>query len=61
MTIKDQTAIVGVGQTAYAKGLEGSELSLACQAIKAALDDAGLTPAERLTMQPEQGMIKGCR
>ena len=31
MTIKDQTAIVGVGQTAYAKGLEGSELSLACQ------------------------------
>ena len=46
MTIKDQTAIVGVGQTAYAKGLEGSELSLACQAIKAALDDAGLTPAD---------------
>src|SRR4029077_16564897 len=46
MTIKDQTAIVGIGQTAYAKGLEGTELSLACQAIKAALDDAGLTPAD---------------
>src|SRR5947199_827514 len=46
MTIKDRTAIVGIGQTAYAKGLKGSELSLACQAIKAALDDAGLTPAD---------------
>jgi acetyl-CoA acetyltransferase len=46
VTIKDQTAIVGIGQTAYAKGLEGSELSLACQAIKAALDDAGLAPAD---------------
>jgi acetyl-CoA acetyltransferase len=46
VTIKDRTAIVGIGQTAYAKGLEGSELSLACQAIKAALDDAGLAPAD---------------
>jgi len=46
VTIKDRTAIVGVGQTPYAKGLEGTELSLACQAIKAALDDAGIAPSE---------------
>src|SRR4029077_14721599 len=44
--VKDRTAIVGIGQTAYAKALPGSELSLACQAIKAALDDAGLHPSE---------------
>ncbi len=45
-TIKDRTAIVGLGQTAFAKGLEDSELSLACQAISAAIDDAGLRPQD---------------
>ena len=44
--IKDKTAIVGIGQTRFAKGLEDSELSLACQAISAAIDDAGLEPSE---------------
>ena len=44
--IKDRTAVAGIGQTAYAKSLEGTELSLACQAIKAALDDAGIAPSE---------------
>jgi acetyl-CoA acetyltransferase len=44
--IKDQTAIVGIGQTAFGKGLPDSELSLACQAISAALDDAGIDPSE---------------
>ena len=44
--MKDRTAIVGIGQTAFAKALPGSELSLACQAIKAALDDAGVHPSE---------------
>jgi acetyl-CoA acetyltransferase len=44
--IKDRTAIVGIGQTRFAKGLEDSELSLACQAIKAAIDDAGLAPRD---------------
>ncbi|MGZ4691823.1 MAG: thiolase C-terminal domain-containing protein [Acidimicrobiia bacterium] len=46
LSIKDRTAVVGIGQTALAKGLEDSELSLACQAISAAIDDAGLTPAD---------------
>jgi acetyl-CoA acetyltransferase len=45
-TIKDRTAIVGIGQTAFGKGLEDSELSLACQAISMAIDDAGLKPSD---------------
>ncbi len=44
--LKDRTAIAGIGQTAFGKGLEDSELSLACQAIAAAIDDAGLQPAD---------------
>jgi len=44
--LQDSTAIVGIGQTAFGKGLPDSELSLACQAISAALDDAAIAPAE---------------
>src|SRR5215813_3998597 len=44
--IKDRTAIAGIGQTAFGKGLPDSELSLACQAIALAIDDAGLSPAD---------------
>lgn len=46
MPIKDCTAIAGIGQTAFGKGLEDSELSLACQAISMALDDAGVQPSD---------------
>src|SRR2546425_8863738 len=44
--IQDKTAIVGIGQTRFGKGIGDSELSLACQAISAAIDDAGLRPSE---------------
>jgi acetyl-CoA acetyltransferase len=44
--IKDRTAIVGIGQTPFAKRLEATELQLACEAITAALDDAGIAPSE---------------
>ncbi len=44
--LRDATAVVGIGQTAFGKGLEDSELSLACQAVSAAIDDAGLLPAD---------------
>src|SRR5262249_40050251 len=44
--IKGRTAVVGIGQTAFGKGLADSELSLACQAIALALDDAGIAPSE---------------
>lgn len=43
---KDGTAIVGIGQTRFAKRLEETELQMACIAVKAALDDAGIDAAE---------------
>ena len=44
--VKDQTAVVGIGQTTLGKGLPDTELSLACQAVSLALDDAGIAPSE---------------
>src|SRR3984893_1588231 len=46
LLIKDRTAIAGAGSTRFAKALPQSELRLACEAIKAALDDAGLAPSD---------------
>ena len=46
MSLKDQTAIVGVGATPYyprGESVPETELSMACTAILAALEDAGLT------------------
>ncbi len=44
--LTDKTAVAGIGQTAFGKGLPDTELSLACQAISMALDDAGIAPSE---------------
>ncbi|GAA0340554.1 lipid-transfer protein [Streptomyces blastmyceticus] len=44
--LKDSTAIVGIGQTPFARQLPSSEKTLACQAILAALDDAGIPPSQ---------------
>jgi acetyl-CoA acetyltransferase len=44
--LKDTTAIVGIGQTPFAKSLDGSETELAITAILAALDDAGIDAGE---------------
>jgi acetyl-CoA acetyltransferase len=44
--LQDKTAIVGIGQTAFGKGLPDTELSLACQAISMAIDDAGIAPSD---------------
>ena len=41
-----QTAIVGIGQTEFSKNSGRSELQLACEASRAAIDEAGLTPAD---------------
>jgi len=43
---QDRAAIVGIGSTEFAKHLDQSETVLALRAIKAALDDAGISPAE---------------
>jgi acetyl-CoA acetyltransferase len=58
-TIKNKTAVVGIGQTAFGKGLPDTELSLACQAITMALADAGIAPSEvdglaSFTMEPNR-------
>jgi acetyl-CoA acetyltransferase len=44
LVIRDRAAVVGIGQTAFGKGLVDTELSLACQAIALALTDAGIRP-----------------
>ncbi len=44
--IKNKAAIVGIGISNFSKDSRRTELYLACQTIKAALDDAGLTPAD---------------
>jgi acetyl-CoA acetyltransferase len=41
--LRDRTAIVGIGQTPFAKHLDMSEAGVACVAIAGALADAGLT------------------
>lgn len=45
-TLSNEAAITGIGQTSYSKNSGVSELSLACEAISKAIDDAGLEPVE---------------
>ena len=45
-TLKDQAAIVGIGQTEFSKNSGRSELQLACEAVRAAIRDAGLSPSD---------------
>jgi acetyl-CoA acetyltransferase len=42
----NEAAIAGVGATEFSKDSGRSELRLACEAVRAALSDAGLTPAD---------------
>lgn len=44
--MKDRTAIVGIGQTEFAKRLAPTEMELACNAVQMALDDAGIDASE---------------
>jgi acetyl-CoA acetyltransferase len=44
--IRREVAIVGIGQTAYAKALPGTAWELAIEAILAALADAGIDPRD---------------
>ena len=45
-SISNRTSIVGIGHTEYSKDSGRSELKLACEAIGAALSDAGLEPRD---------------
>ena len=42
----NRTAIVGIGQTEFSKSSGRSELQLAAEAVRAAVDDAGLQPSD---------------
>jgi acetyl-CoA acetyltransferase len=44
VSLKNETAIAGIGLTEFSKHSGVSELSLAAQCIKAACDDAGISP-----------------
>ena len=43
---RDRCAMIGIGRTEYSKDSGRSELTLACEAARAAIADAGLTPAD---------------
>ena len=45
-TLKDEACIAGIGQTEFSKNSGRSELQLACEAVRAALEDCGLNPRE---------------
>ncbi|MDP9608838.1 MULTISPECIES: lipid-transfer protein [Streptomyces] len=45
-TLGGRAAIIGIGATEFSKDSGRSELKLAVEAVRAALDDAGLTPAD---------------
>ncbi len=45
-SLKNKASIVGIGTTPFTKNSGVSELSLACQAVRAAIDEAGLKPSD---------------
>jgi acetyl-CoA acetyltransferase len=45
-TLNGKAAIAGIGQTEFSKESGRTELQLACEAVTAALDDAGLQPGD---------------
>lgn len=46
ITLNNEAAVVGIGQTDFSKNSGRSELQLACEATAAAIKDAGLSPAD---------------
>ena len=50
-SLKDQTAIVGIGETVYTRDSGRSELSMAVEATKKAIADAGLELKETAPAQ----------
>lgn len=46
ITLNNEAAIAGIGQTTFSKNSGISELALACEAVSKAIDDAGIDPSE---------------
>ena len=44
--LKDKAAVAGIGATEFSKNSGRSELRLACEAVQAAIEDAGLKPSD---------------
>jgi 3-oxoacyl-[acyl-carrier-protein] synthase III len=44
--LSGRASIAGIGQTEFSKESGRSELQLACECVKTALDDAGLQPSD---------------
>src|ERR1700745_3554100 len=42
--LRDQTCIIGIGETAYTRGTNKSALELALEASVSAIEDAGIKP-----------------
>ncbi|MCQ8830702.1 lipid-transfer protein [Streptomyces malaysiensis] len=66
-TLGGRAAIVGIGATEFSKDSGRSELKLAVEAVHAALDDAGLTPADvdglvtfTMDTSPEISVAQAC-
>ncbi|ATL84023.1 lipid-transfer protein [Streptomyces malaysiensis subsp. malaysiensis] len=66
-TLGGLAAIVGIGATEFSKDSGRSELKLAVEAVQAALDDAGLTPADvdglvtfTMDTSPEISVAQAC-
>jgi acetyl-CoA acetyltransferase len=45
-TLKNEAAVVGIGETEFSKNSGRSELALACEAVADAIKDSGLTPGD---------------
>ena len=45
-SLKDQAVIVGIGKTEFTKNSGVSEIALAAECVKNAIDDAGLRPSD---------------
>jgi len=56
-TLKDKTAIVGIGETEYSKNSGMSHLALLLQAATRAIEDAGLGPKDIDGVIPAMGVI----
>ena len=59
-TLKDEAAIVGIGQTEFSKNSGRSELQLASEAVRAACVEfvlAGLYVTDRISRSQQHGRI----
>ena len=57
MSVRNRSAIVGVGETEFSRNAGRSNLRLALEAITAALDDAGLAPRDDQVLEQRLHLV----